>query len=187
MGAILLHTTTKRRGFWARFLDLTRKLRFEIIFPFQLEIAVSVLNFFGDTKSCKKLMTEMSHLPENTLGKTLYNMMTEQNLMLVPWYKEHDLKHALLGYPMQAADEMRMQCFMWGNAGFSPFTTFITLFFIIWTPEMWPDAKHHYKAGKLVKNVAKYRIENCIHRDLEELRNEIGLIHAINYFNKLSK
>jgi len=170
---------------WNVLLAGTRRLRFDIIFPAQLTIAVTILNFFGDTESCKRLMKEMAGLPENTLGNILYKIMTANAVELVPWYKEHDLKHALLGYRMEAPDEMRMQCFMWGNAGFSLVTTVITLFFIIWTPEMWPDARYHYRAGKLVKNVTRYRLENSIYLDLSEIRKEIELEKAIAYFKEL--
>lgn len=173
------------RDFWNLLLAKTRRLRFDIIFTTQLNIAVSVLNFFGDRSKCRRLMKEMAGSPDNTLGKALYKIMGENNLELVPWYKEHDLKHALLGYKMEAPDEMRMQCFMWGNAGFSLFTTVITIFFIIWTPEMWPDARHHYRAGKLVKNVTRYRLESSIYLDLSEVRKEIELEKAIAYFESL--
>lgn len=173
--------------FWNLLLDKTRRFRFDIIFTTQLNIAVSVLNFFGDKSKCERLMKEMAGSSDNTLGKTLYKIMSENNLELVPWYKEHDLKHALLGYKMEAPDEMRMQCFMWGNAGFSLFTTVITIFFIIWTPEMWPDARYHYRAGKLVKNVTRYRLESSIYSDLSEIRKEIELEKAIAYFEDLKR
>lgn len=173
-------------GFWNILLAKTRRLRFDIVFTSQLNIAVFVLNFFGDTDKCRRLMKEMAGSPDNTLGKALYKIMSENNVELVPWYKEHDLKHALLGYKMEAPDEMRMQCFMWGNAGFSLFTTVITFFFILWTPEMWPDALHHYRAGKLVKNVTQYRLESSIYLDLSETRKEIGLERAIAYFKALN-
>lgn len=170
---------------WNVLLARTKRLRLDVIFPGQLTIAVAVLNFFGDTDSCKRLMKEMAGLPESTLGNRLYQIMADHAVELVPWYKEHDLKHALLGYKMEAPDEMRMQCFMWGNAGFSLVTTVITLFFIIWTPEMWPDARYHYRAGQLVKNITPYRLEESIYLDLSELRKEIQLEKAIAYFKTL--
>lgn len=177
--------TSALHDLWNVLLASTRKLRLEIIFPGQLTIAVAVLNFFGDTRGCKTLMQKMALQPENTLGNVLYKIMARNAVELVPWYKEHDMKHALLGYKMEAPDEMRMQCFMWGNAGFSLVTTVITLFFIIWTPEMWPDARYHYRAGKLVKNVTRYRLEESIFLDLSEIREEIQLEKAIAYFETL--
>lgn len=188
----LLHLKRKTKSnlsstqkLWNYLLKATKELRLNVIFPFQLNMAVAVLNFFGNVKECKKLMTKMSELPDCTLGKKLYDIMQANRIELVPWYKEHDLKHVLLGYKMDTLEEMRMQCFMWGNAGFSVFTTIITFFFIIWTPEMWADAKNHFNAGKLVKNVAQYKLESTIEQNLESLRTEIELEKAITYLNKL--
>lgn len=168
---------------WNCLLKVTKELRLNVIFPFQLNMAVAVLNFFGDVKECKKLMTKMSTLPDCTLGKKLFDIMQANRIELVPWYNEHDLKHVLLGYKMDTLEEMRMQCFMWGNAGFSVFTTIMTFFFIIWTPEMWSDAKYHFNAGKLVKNVTKYKLESTIHRNLQSLRTEIELEKGVAYLN----
>lgn len=119
------------KKYWGILLKITRKLRLAIIFPFQLSIAIRFLKFIGDTNECKRLTQQMSCLPANTLGRHLYLLMQENGVSLVPWYKEHDLKHALLGYQMTALDEMRMQCFMWGNAGFYSLNTLISFCFII--------------------------------------------------------
>jgi hypothetical protein len=170
---------------WNYLLNVTKELRLNVIFPFQLNMAVAVLNFFGNKKECKNLMAKMSTLPDCSLGKKLFDIMQANRIELVPWYKEHDLKHVLLGYKMDTLEEMRMQCFMWGNAGFSVFTTIITFFFIIWTPEMWSDAKYHFNAGKLVKNVTEYKLESTIERSLESLRIEIELAKGVAYFNNL--
>lgn len=172
---------------WHRFLNRTAHLRLDILFPFQLSVAVGVLNRFGNLRYCQKLQNQLATLPENTVGKTLSRLLEKQNLHLVPWYMEHDLKHALLGYKMEAPDEMRMQCFMWGNAGFSPFNTLMTLTFLVWTPEMWADIKHHYAAGKRIKNLRNYRLESCMHRDLASLRAEIELEKAKEYLKCVKK
>lgn len=88
---------------------------------------------------------------------------------------------------MNALDEMRMQCFMWGNNGFTPFTTLVTFTFLFWTPEMWSDAKYHFRAGKLVKDVSKYRLESSIYLDLENLCDEIELYKAKQYLDTIRK
>jgi hypothetical protein len=172
---------------WSFIVDKSSGLRLKIIFPAQLKFAVFLLNIFGNTKECDEIFQQMSNQPPNTLGKNLFEIMQKNKIKLVPWYKEHDLKHSLLGYRMNTLEEMRMQCFMWGNAGFFCFNTIIAAFFIIWTPEMWGDAPYHFNAGKLVKKLTELKLENCIHTDLVELRNEIEFGNAQQYFKTINE
>jgi hypothetical protein len=162
-------------------LQNTRTLRHDYIFKYQLEFFISVLNFFGDTEDCISLKKRISVLPDNTLGKQLYIMMESANIEFVPWYKEHDFKHALLGYKMDTLEEMKMQAFMWGNSGFQWFTTLMTLNFLIWIPEVWSELPKHYKIGQQILPISQWKTEDFIERDLQELRTEIGL----NKINKI--
>mgnify|MGYP000055950610 CR=1 FL=1 len=166
-------------------LSATRKLRYEYLFPLQLKLAIGTLNFFGDKQYCQNLFSTMGKLPHNTIGRVLHKMMKQNNIMLVPWYKEHDMKHAILGYQMNVLDEIRMQCFMWGNSPFNLFNSFMTLFFIIWTPEMWLDAIYHFRAGKLVNQLDVYKLNQCMRFDLTSFRKNIKLARAQEYFREL--
>lgn len=150
----------------------------EIIFPAQLAFGVFWLNLFGDRQYCKALKENIKTLPENTLGKHLWHLLDAKKIDFVPWYQPHDLKHALLGYKMEAGDEMKMQAFMFGNAGFSVFVSVVFLMVVIWTPDVWPELPYHYRVGKLTKPIADWKVEEVIHLDLEELRQGIGLYEA---------
>lgn len=145
------------------------------MFPMQLELGAKILRFFGDQKRCDQLKLQLSTLPEGTIGKELFQMMEANSLSFVPWYEKHDLKHLILGYRQAAPDEMRMQAFMFGNSGFPFFITIVTCFFLIWTPDVWPELPRHYRAGKQVKPIGGIPIERIMHRNLEEFRREIGI------------
>ena len=132
-------------------------------------------------------MNQMAVLPQNTLGKHLHQLMAQRKLELVPWYEDHDMKHALLGYEMEAPEEMKMQAFMFGNAGFPVFIIIVTFFFMIWTPEMWPDFRYHYKIGELVKPLKNWKLEYYMAHDLLALRREIGIQEAIEIVNNSLK
>ncbi|MFB0907256.1 MAG: hypothetical protein QMB03_03060 [Spirosomataceae bacterium] len=95
------------------------------------------------------------------------------------------MKHAILGYQMTVLDEIRMQCFMWGNSPFNFFNSFMTLFFIIWTPEMWLDAIYHLRASRLVSQLDIYKLKDCMRFDLPDFRNNIKLSKAQQYFRQL--
>jgi hypothetical protein len=86
---------------------------------------------------------------------------------------------------MTVLDEIRMQCFMWGNSPFNFFNSFMTLFFIIWTPEMWLDAIYHLRAGRLVSQLDIYKLKDCMRFDLPDFRNNIKLSKAQQYFRQL--
>lgn len=120
-------------------------------------------------------MTGLENYQEGTLGKELWLLMKQKNLAFVPWYENHDLKHVLLGYPQYPPDEIRMQAFMFGNAGFSVIHTLIFLLFVIWIPEVWPELPYHYRVGKLTAPVGSWRLADVADRELADLRKQIGL------------
>ena len=97
----------------------------------------------------------------------------------VPYYEKHDLKHVLLGYDAAAPEEMCMQAFMFGNAGFRPFIKLFTIIFLIWTPDAWRELPYHFLIGRFTKPIGGLRVEDLAHRDLQAVRNEIGLMEAI--------
>ncbi len=149
-----------------------------MIFPNQLAFGIFFLKLFGNNKYCRKLKSDLSQLSENTVGKRLWHLLMAKNLELVPWYETHDLKHALLGYKMEADEEMLMQAFMTGN-DFRLFNSLISLFFVIWTPEIWHKIPLHYQIGRLTRPIGNIKIEDIAQADLEQLRQQIGLYEAI--------
>lgn len=155
-------------GAWLRFAH-------QEIFVRQLNIGIFFLNRFGDKKGATQRLKNLECCAPGTLGRAVWEMMHAKGLDFVPWYEEHDLKHALLGFRQYAPDEIRMQAFMFGNAGFSTFSVFTFLLFVAWTPDAWPDLRYHYRCGRLTAPVGHWRIADYAHRNLEELRREIGL------------
>ena len=158
-------------GAWLRFAH-------RVIFARQLDFGIFFLNLFGDKKEARRLFAMLEHCAEHTLGRTVWDMLQAKKLDFVPRYENHDLKHALLGYRQEAPDEIRMQAFMFGNAGFSLFSIATFLMFIPWTPDVWLEMPYHYRCGRLTKPIGHWHIEKFAHRNLEELRLEIGLEEA---------
>ena len=156
-------------------LRATRHLRHNVIFPTQLAFGIRLLRYWGNQHYCQQLQQSLAKLPEGTVGKTLWTMLAQQQLTLVPYYEKHDLKHAVLGYSTHPCDEMRMQAFMFGNAGFAPFVTLVFCAFIIWTPEVWHELPYHYRIGKKTPSIAAWRIEDLATYNLAALRQSIRL------------
>lgn len=158
-------------------MNRTKKIRHHC-FTKQLAFGVFFLRYFGNEEKCKRLTEELSQFPNGTVGRTLYQKMKNQNITFVPYYESHDLKHVLLGYDMEAGQEMQMQAFMFGNSGFSLWYTLITLSFLIWTPEVWSSLPYHYRVGKHCASIANWTVEQVAAKNLQELRHEIGLYDA---------
>ena len=158
-----------------------RTLRFfhTVMFPKQLAFGVFFLKLFGDKNYCKQLKTKLLDCPEGTVGHELRCFMDANSLEFVPHYEKHDLKHVLLGYGITAPEEMCMQAFMFGNAGFRPVITLITLTFLVWTPDAWRELPYHFLVGRFTRPVGGLRVEDLAHRNLLEIRQEIGLTEAI--------
>jgi hypothetical protein len=155
-----------------------QKYRFEAIFHQQLAFGVFFLKLFGQRHQTHQLFVSLENYQEGTLGKEIWHMLCKKEYELVPYYEKHDLKHVLLGYPQAAGDEMKMQAFMFGNAGFKLPMVFISMIFVIWTPEVWLEMPYHYRVGQLTKSVGGWKIEDYAHRNVAELQQEIGLIAA---------
>lgn len=163
---------------------LWKHIRYKIIFANQLSFGVFFLKLFGNRNYTKALTISLKHCKEGTIGKELWYFLQKNKFELVPYYEKHDLKHVILGYDTDPADEMRMQAFMFGNCGFPVFISIVYVFFVIWTPEMWKDIATHYKMGKLVKPLKNYRIEDIGEQNLRKFQNEIGLWKAKAWLNE---
>lgn len=154
------------------------RLFHEVMFPKQLAFGVFFLKLFGKKNYCKQLKIRLLDCEAGTVGHELKGFMDTNGFEFVPHYEKHDLKHVLLGYGITAPEEMCMQAFMFGNAGFRPAITLITFSFLIWTPDAWHDLPYHFLVGRFAKPVGGLRVEDLADRNLLELRQEIGLQEA---------
>ena len=156
---------------WLRFAH-------RVVFHQLLSLGIFFIRLFSDRKLAKSRYDLLINCPENTLGHAVLAMLKAKSLRFVPRYENHDLKHALLGFRQEAPQEICMQAFMFGNAGFSVFSVLTFLVFVVWTPDVWMELSYHYRCGRLTSTIGHWRIEDYAHRDLEELRKEIGLERA---------
>lgn len=148
-----------------------------VMFPRQLAFGVWFLQWIHDREAAKALPGRLAPLPRGSIGHALLQFVQANGLKFVPGYERHDLKHVLLGYGLDAPDEMRMQAFMTGNAGWS-IESALALLFVVWTPDVWRELPQHYRAGKLARPLRGWRILEVAGRDLAEARRALGLVAA---------
>ena len=155
-----------------------KNIRHDLIFPTQLAFGVFFLKLFGDVRKARADFEALEHCPDGTIGQGIWQMLNGGQYEPVPFYEKHDLKHVLLGYPPAACDEMRMQAFMFGNAGFSLSSLVMFGMFVVWTPEVWLELPYHFRVGQLTKPVGDWEIADFKNKKVSELRLEIGLDRA---------
>jgi ubiquinone biosynthesis protein Coq4 len=119
-------------------------------------------------------LNNLKNMPEGTVGKAIADLLQKNQLKLIPRFECHDLKHVLLGYGMNAEDELKMQAFLLGNGNFSlPCLLFLSL--SIGMPEIWQDLAKAFQKGRKAKSVLRLNFEFCIKKSLLELRQELNI------------
>lgn len=80
----------------------------------KINLAIKPLQFLFK-KKVKNARFALENCPENSVGNSVLNMLNENNLDVIPFFEDHDLKHLVLGYGMTSVEEIRMQAFLFGN------------------------------------------------------------------------
>lgn len=119
-------------------------------------------------------LAALQSLPPGTLGRGVADLLTCHGLQLIPHYEDHDLKHVLLGYDMTPEDELKLKAFTLGNGDWS-LTCVGFLLFAVLTPEGWPGLLLHYRRGRRVPPVFRWKLADYAAHDLAALRQSIGL------------
>lgn len=165
---------------WKRWLRFSH----EVMFARQLAFGVYFLKLFGNNAESQRLEALLETAAAGTVGRALREFLHSHGYRLVPGYERHDLKHVLLGYSSAAPDEMRMQAFMTGNAGFGK-EALIALIFLPWTPDAWPSLPRHYLAGRFAARVGGRGVAETAAENLDQLRASLGLEAAFQRADEL--
>lgn len=159
---------------WQKYLERYVWFGHQVAFPRQLAFGVYFLRLGGDEREAARRVERWRTLPEGTIGRELVRFLDAGGLTLVPRYERHDLKHAILGYSQSPADEMRMQAFMTGNAGWR-LESWLALLFLPWTPDAWADLPRHHWTGRNTRRISGLDLEQAVRWNLHEYRQQIGL------------
>ena len=112
-------------------------------------------------------------LEQGTVGREIAKMLDSRQYRLIPKFENHDLKHIVLDYNMTMKDEIRMQAYLVGNGNLTlPCLIFLSLG--VFHPEIWTDLPREYKQGKLSKSIHFLTLDNCMDRQLIEIKKEYG-------------
>jgi hypothetical protein len=129
-------------------------------------------NIYGTTAMTSKL-NQLRTLENGTVGKEIANLLDNLGFRLIPKFENHDLKHVVLGYEMTMKDEIKMQAYLVGNGNFT-FPCLIFLSLGLFYPSIWLDLPREYKIGKSSKSIFYLTLDNCMEKDLNEIKSLYG-------------
>ncbi len=123
------------------------KIRSQILVFLTHNLALPFLKFVRKPIPFPHTMMSLSQMQAGTLGNDLYNFLINKNLVLLPYYAKHDIKHILLEYDTTDEGEVCLQCFMLGNRHISFPVAATVLYGFLTMPEYWPKFFNAYKRG----------------------------------------
>jgi hypothetical protein len=145
------------------------RLAENLIEGLKINLAIKPLQFFFKKKVSKARLA-LENCQENSVGNSVLNMLNENNLDVIPFFEDHDLKHLVLGYGMTSVEEIRMQAFLFGNGNRS-FSCILFFFSGILLPSAWNQFYLDYKKGKNSPDILNLSLEECLNKSLSELKN----------------
>ena len=150
------------------------KLRSQILVFLTHNLALPFLKFVRKPILFTHNMHSLSQMQNGTLGKDLYEFLTNKKLLLLPYYAKHDIKHILLEYDTTDEGEVCLQCFMLGNKHLSFPVVATVLFGFITMPEHWKKFIIAYRRGANSVSLKHCKWFDIIGEETIVLRNRIN-------------
>ncbi len=126
----------------------------------KMNLAIRPLQFFYRS-SAEKTLLKLESLPENTIGRELFQMLRDNNLKVIPKFETHDLKHLILGYGMTSIEEIKMQAYLFGNGNKSIFCLLFLASGLLF-PENWSEFIAEFKNGKRSVSIDNLSFEDVL-------------------------
>ena len=117
---------------------------------------------------------ELDMFPPGTLGKDLADFVHTRQLILLPYYARHDMKHILLEYETTDEGEVCLQCFMLGNGHVSFPVIATVLYGILTMPEYWAKFRKAYRRGRHTIPIKDWDWFSIVHDETPALRKKIN-------------
>lgn len=155
--------------------SIRTKIAEYIIESLKIYLVIKPLQVLYGKKYLRERFLEMDNCEDGTVGKDYVDLLVRQGVDFIPVFKEHDLKHLVLGYGMSSVDELRMQAYLFGNGNRSVFCI-LFLASAILLPGSWSVLHAEYQKGKLAPSVLQLKLADCIGLQTRDL------IVDYNYF-----
>lgn len=147
--------------------SINYKFREAIVEFLKIYLFIIPMQFLFSKRNERKL-SELRILPDTSVGKNIANLIDNNDLKLIPFFEEHDLKHLVLNYGMTSTEELKLQAFLLGNGNRSPLC-FLFLTTTILFPEEWSNFIGEYKKGKASKSIIYISLDEVKNCEIDDL------------------
>ncbi len=120
-------------------------------------------------------MADLHAMPVNSLGKLTAAHLEKLSFSLLTHHETHDFIHTLVGYNNTPTGEIRLQAFMFGNGGGSPFGRLLFIPVALFLPEMWHLFKIDIVAGAQAKLLTPECMISLAPLDIENARTYLEI------------
>lgn len=150
-----------------KFIEQTQQWRDQFIFRMyglssKIYIKLSKSEKWSVNKSDLQLM------PNDSLGKTLFNFLEKNQFDLIPYVENHDVFHVITQIPADVRGEVGMQCLLFGNGKKSVFLFLSMIAGLILTPEHYKYYINCYKKGQTMNRFYDWDYEYLLNEDFQK-------------------
>ena len=151
------------------------KIRSHMLVFLTHNMALPFLKFVRNPLPFPHTMQTLSQMQNGTLGNDLFKFLTTKNLVLLPYYAKHDIKHILLEYDTTDEGEVCLQCFMLGNKHISFPVAATVLYGFLTMPEYWKKFVTAYKRGAKSASLKHCKWFELIDKETTILKRNINI------------
>lgn len=144
-----------------------------LIFLFNISKPIYRAVFKFSDKAWTVNLNDLSKKAPGTLGKDLYNFLTQHGFSIEPKLESHDVGHVLLGYDTDVIDEVCMQYFYLGSGKrsiYSVLTVFLGFFILHECHQLFFRA---YLRGKKAVNFQYWDFEHLLNEPTSVIQKMI--------------
>ncbi|MCG8577044.1 MAG: hypothetical protein MI810_19340 [Flavobacteriales bacterium] len=121
-------------------------------------------------------LQDFAKMPINSLGRKLYEYLTQNRISYKPNLVRHDVKHILLGYEMKMPDELHIHAFLMGNRSHNLMGTIYVAVCLVFVPEQFFKLKKDYLRGKAAVPFRSVDFRNFLQTDLKLCRKQLNIL-----------
>jgi hypothetical protein len=135
--------------------------------------SIWILERLFDTHRLDIRLQQLREMRAGSVGREVADLLDSKGYRLIPKFENHDIKHIILGFEMTVKDEIRMQAYLVGNGNYT-LPCLMALSTGIVFPSIWLELIAEYKMGRTMKSIIPLTLDECMERDLSEMRTEYG-------------
>ncbi|MEI7964042.1 MAG: hypothetical protein WCH29_02665 [Chitinophagaceae bacterium] len=136
-------------------------------------LALPLLKLIRKPECFPYTLESLLRFAPGTLGYDMAIFLQQRELLLLPYYAKHDIKHVLLQYDTTGEGEVCLQCFMLGNRHISFPVLATVVYGFITMPEYWKIFGIAFKRGKRAIPISEWNWFELLQEPTQSLIQKI--------------